>query len=210
MAFAVQIRNSASQDRLEKLIEARLHPGADHAAIDRQIWDLFGESWAIMYTDLGGFSRAVETFGIVHFLQIIYESQKLLVPCIDQHNGILLKIEADSLLVIFRHVGNAMACAVSMQQAVHRYNHGREETAQILLCVGLGFGSVLRIGDEDVFGAEVNAACKLGEEIAKAWDICVTRAVYEAVKHHAEVTFTPLEVIPPGASGAYKLHYALE
>ena len=43
MAFALQIRNNASQDRLEKLIEARLQPGADKEAIDRRIWDLFGE-----------------------------------------------------------------------------------------------------------------------------------------------------------------------
>jgi len=72
VAFALQIRNNASQDRLEKLIEARLQPGADKEAIDRRIWDLFGEEWAIMYTDLAGFSRQVAEFGIIHFLQTIY------------------------------------------------------------------------------------------------------------------------------------------
>ena len=97
MAFALQIRNNASQDRLEKLIEARLQPGADKEAIDRRIWDLFGEEWAIMYTDLAGFSRQVAEFGIIHFLQTIYESQKLFVPCIDRYDGILLKVEADSM-----------------------------------------------------------------------------------------------------------------
>jgi hypothetical protein len=30
-------------------------------------------------------------------------------------------------------------------------------------------------GDDDVFGAEVNAASKLGEDTAKAWEILVTR-----------------------------------
>jgi hypothetical protein len=87
VAFALQIRNNASQDRLEKLIEARLQPGADKEAIDRRIWDLFGEEWAIMYTDLAGFSRQVAEFGIIHFLQTIYESQKLFVPCIDRYDG---------------------------------------------------------------------------------------------------------------------------
>ncbi len=210
MAFAFQIRNSASQDRLEKLIEARLQPGADQAAIDRRIWDLFGEEWAIMYTDLAGFSRGVAAFGIIHFLQLIYESHKLLVPCIDQHDGILLKIEADSMLVIFRNIRKAIDCAVGMQQVVKNYNRDKEDTTQILLCVGLGLGKVLRIGDEDVFGAEVNAACRLGEDTARAWEIFVTRAVYEAAKDHTRVTFTQLETIPPGALGAYKMHYAVE
>jgi adenylate cyclase len=122
VAFALQIRNNASQDRLEKLIEVRLQPGADKEAIDRRIWDLFGEEWAIMYTDLAGFSRQVAEFGIIHFLQTIYESQKLFVPCIDHYDGILLKVEADSMLVIFRNVCKAIDCAVCMQQSVQAYN----------------------------------------------------------------------------------------
>src|SRR5262249_25653139 len=70
----------ASQTRLWKLIEERCKPGADTAAIDKRIWDLFGEDWAIMFTDLSGFSRRVSEFGIIHFLQTIYEQRKLLLP----------------------------------------------------------------------------------------------------------------------------------
>ncbi|MGE3538203.1 MAG: adenylate/guanylate cyclase domain-containing protein [Candidatus Tectimicrobiota bacterium] len=210
MAFTFQIRNSASQDRLEKLIEARLQPGANKADIDHRIWDLFGEEWAIMYTDLSGFSRSVEAFGIIHFLQVIYESHKLLVPCIDQHDGILLKIEADSMLVIFRNVRKAIDCAVSMQQATKDYNYDKEDTEKIFLCVGLGFGKVLRIGDEDVFGAEVNAACKLGEDLARAWEILVTDAVFDVARDRPQVEFVCLDATPSGASGAYKMYYTLD
>jgi adenylate cyclase len=209
MAFALQIRNNASQDRLEKLIEERLQPDANKAEIDRRIWDLFGEEWAIMYTDLSGFSRRVAEFGIIHFLQTIYASQKLFVPCIDCHDGILLKVEADSMLVIFRNVRKAIDCAVHMQQSVQAYNKDKEDTEKILLCIGLGFGQVLRIGDDDVFGAEVNAASKLGEDSAKAWEILVTSPVRDAALELPHVTFTQIDVIPPGTSGAYKMHYAL-
>ena len=107
-----------------------------------------------MYTDLAGFSRQVAEFGIIHFLQTIYESQKLFVPCIDHYDGILLKVEADSMLVIFRNVRKAIDCAVRMQQSVKAYNKDKEDTEKILLGVGLGFGQVLHIGDEDDFGAE--------------------------------------------------------
>ena len=43
MAYRRLIGASASEDRLEKLIEDRLKPGADKERIDSRIWDLFGE-----------------------------------------------------------------------------------------------------------------------------------------------------------------------
>ena len=78
-----------------------------------------------MFTDLSGFSRGVAEFGIIHFLQIIHESQRILVPCIDRHDGILLKSDGDSLMVIFRTARGALACAIAMQDAARDYNHGR-------------------------------------------------------------------------------------
>ena len=84
MAARVSIGSRASEDRLEKLIEERLKPGADKERIDRRIWDLFGESWCVMFTDLSGFSRGVAKFGIIHFLQTIHESERLLIPLIEE------------------------------------------------------------------------------------------------------------------------------
>jgi class 3 adenylate cyclase len=207
MPYVRQIGRSASQDRLEKLIEARLAQGADKVAIDARIWDLFGEEWVVMFTDLAGFSRNVAEFGIIHFLQVIYESQRVLGPCIDEHDGILLKLEGDSMLVIFRAVAKALDCAVAMQRTLREYNVGKAATEQILLCIGLGHGRMLRIGDNDVFGAEVNAAAKLGEDQAKAWEILVTGAVKKAAEEHPAFTFERLDYVPPGAEAAYRLIY---
>ena len=72
MAYRRVIASGASEDRLEKLIEERLKPGADKDMIDQRIWDLFGEEWCVMFTDLSGFSRGVARFGIIHFLQTIF------------------------------------------------------------------------------------------------------------------------------------------
>lgn len=194
---------SASEDRLEQLIGERLRPGADKAHIDARIWDLFGEEWAVMFTDLAGFSRDTASFGIIHFLQIIHESQRLLTPCIDGHDGILLKTEGDSLLVIFRNVDKAVDCALAMQAACADYSREREAAEQVHLCVGLGFGRLLRIGDRDVFGAEVNAAAKLGEDIAGAGEILVTGAVRE--RSRAGLDFVAIDTVPPGANAAFRL-----
>ncbi len=207
MPFTYNVVSGASADRLEKLIAERLAPGADKAAVDRRIWRLFGEKWAVLYTDLSGFSRNVAEFGIIHFLQTIYESHRMLVPIIEKENGILLKTEGDSLIVLFRHVNDALRSAVAMQQCTQQYNKTRSDEEKVLLCVGIGFGDMLRIGDADVFGAEVNAACKLGEDIAKANDILLTGAASRAARLPLNTSLQPLESIPAGADAAFRLTY---
>ncbi|MFA6318875.1 MAG: adenylate/guanylate cyclase domain-containing protein [Elusimicrobiota bacterium] len=207
MPIVTRVAAGASQDRLEKLIAERLKPGSDKAAIDVRIWQLFGEEWSVMYTDLSGFSRRVSEFGIIHFLQIISESTRLFVPCIDDHDGILLKTEGDSMMVLFRSPMRAIEAAVAMQSAARAYNEDRPDAEKLLLCVGIGFGKVLRIGDHDVFGSEVNAASKLGEDTAKAWEILVTDSAKNAVAGVSKFAFEPMEGAPPGAKAAFRLKY---
>lgn len=209
MPYTFNVKASASEDRLEKLIKERLMPGADKSKIDSRIWDLFGEEWAVMFTDLSGFSRGVAEFGIIHFLQIIYESERLFIPLIEENDGILLKMEGDSMMVIFRNVTKAIDCSISMQRILVDYNKDRPDTEKIMLCVGLGFGKMLRIGDRDVYGAEVNASSKLGEDIAKAWQILVTDSVKKAAKNIKDIEFEKIDEIPPGAKEAYSLKYKL-
>lgn len=202
-----RIESHASQDRLERLIEERLAPDADTQAIDKVIWKLFGERWAVMFTDLIGFSRKVAEFGIVQFLQTIHISHRLLVPCLERGAGILLKTEGDSMLVIFRSPADALQVAIDMQRCLAAHNLQRPPAEHVLLGVGIGYGEVLRIGDADVFGTEVNAAAKLGEDTAKAGEILLTAAVYEAAMKDGFEGFDPLAVAPPGTHAAYRLQY---
>jgi adenylate cyclase len=201
------IASGASEDRLERLIEARLKPGADKKKIDERIWDLFGEDWAVMFTDLSGFSRRVAQFGIIHFLQTIHESERLLLPVIEENDGILLKVEGDSFLVIFRNPRKALQCSAAMQRALAAYDEGLADEDKVLLCIGLGFGRMLRIGDADVYGSEVNAASKLGEDRAKAWEILVTGSVKESCKDMEGYSFRKLDEPPAGAEEAYAVDY---
>jgi class 3 adenylate cyclase len=200
-----RIRTTYSEGRLEALIEKRLAPGADKAAVDARIWDLFGERWAVMFTDLAGFSRNVAEFGIIHFLQVIHESHRLLVPVIEDQDGILLKIEGDSMLVIFRSPAKAISCGLHMQRTLAAYNARKRPSEKVLLCVGIGHGDVLRIGDHDVFGAEVNAAAKLGEDTAKSGEILVTGAVRDAAHGAAGLRVHRLGSAPAGTESAWRV-----
>ncbi len=162
---------------LSELICRRTQPGADLAAIDAEIWQRFGQTRAVMFTDLAGFSRQVEEFGIIQFLQVICESERLFEALFSRHQGKCLKRDGDSMLVIFPDTDSMLHCAIAMGLAADAYNQNQLEENRVRLCLGLGFGPMLVIGDEDVYGAEVNAASKLGEDTAKAGEILVTDLV---------------------------------
>ncbi len=196
-----------SAARLFALIEQRTKSEADVEAIDRQIWELFGERWAVVFTDLSGFSRNVEKFGIVHFLQIIHEHHLLLLPIVAKHAGLLVKTEADSMLLLFRTPRRALACCLEMLEACDRVNQRRKPEEQILLCLGLGYGDVLRIGDEDVWGREVNAASKLGEDTARAGEILITEAARKELDEDPRYGFEPAPPVA-GSANNYKLKLA--
>lgn len=199
-----------SEARLWHLIDQRTRTDADTDAIDRRIWDLFGERWSIMFTDLSGFSRNTAKFGITHFLQIIHEKKKLLLPIILAHDGILLKAEADSFLLIFRRPERALACALEMQRTCQLTNERRVPEEQIILCLGIGYGDILRIGDRDVWGREVNAASKLGEDTAGPEDILVTAAAFDELGDIEGIRFERIDDDIPGSAVNYRCHYKKE
>ncbi len=169
-------RRSPSREALERLIEARLQPGADREAIDRQIRERFAETWAVVFTDLVGFSHRTREFGIIHFLSVIHQKKKLIFPVVDAHGGLVLKEEADSWLILFRRPERAVACMVEAQRVCESHNAHVPDEDRVLLCVGVGYGEVLRIGDVDVWGEEVNYASKLGEDLASHREILLTEA----------------------------------
>jgi adenylate cyclase len=171
---------SDAQD-LAAMLAVRNQPDADRAAIDSLIFQRFGCNKAVMFTDLVGFSRRVEEFGILHFLQLIQESEALFLPLIKLHGGRCLKRDGDSLMVVFDLPTDALGAALAMIDATIAVNPLRAPEQRIDICIGLGYGEVLLIDDNEVWGAEVNAASKLGEEVAEGGELLATEGFRFAV-----------------------------
>lgn len=166
---------------LASLINERLRPAADTADVDRRIEALFGEEWCVVFSDMEGFSRRAARTGIIPFLALIHQMNRLCRPIIKHHAGFVLKRIADSYLILFRDPRVALGACVEMQLALARYNDQADERDHIHVGFGIGHGRVLKIGAEDVFGMEVNLAAKLGEDIAGAQEILLTRAAALAI-----------------------------
>ena len=159
-----------------------------------------------MATDLSGFSRGVARFGIIHFLQTIHESERILMPVLERHGGRLLKVEGDSFLAIFADPRDAIAASIEMQRVTRAYNVHKSAEEHVLLGVGLGFGRVLRVAEGEVYGNEVNSACILGETYAHGYDILVTDAVRQRAGD--AFAFEEFPHVPPGAGAAWRVVYS--
>ena len=94
-----------------------------------------------------------------------------------------------------------------MQHACQAFNEKRKPEEKVLLCVGLGFGRILRIGDVDVFGKEVNAASKLGEDTAKADEILVTQSQRDAAGTVEGIEYVALDQAVPGSEHNHRVVY---
>lgn len=205
MSYSALVAIRDPERRLGKLLEDRSQPGADKDEIDARIWDLFGEDWCIMVTDLSGFSKSAAQHGIIHFMQVIYESQSLFVPIIESHNGHIVKTEADSLIVIFRDADKALSCAFALREASENINANRADSEKILVGIGLGAGRILKVGDSEIFGFQVNAASKLGEDTAKDGEILITRQFADIHGGLDSDALAPIADVPGSAEAAFRV-----
>lgn len=166
------------------------------------IESVFGESKAILVLDMSGFSRTTQQHGILSFLLMIHQMQLISRPAIEQAGGKVIKGEADNLFCLFDQVAEAVAAAKEIINRLTTVNMILPVERRLYVAFGVGYGKILNIADEDLFGDEVNLACKLGEDIAGKGEILLTAAA--KVELGTSPTATREEVISiSGISLAY-------
>lgn len=166
---------------LWRLVAERGRPGADREAVEAEIRARFEQRRAVVFTDLVGFSRRTDEFGIVHFLSLIHRKRELLAPVVEQRGGRIVKQEADSWLLLFETPGIAVTAMLECQRRCAEHNLGLAGPERLELCVGIGWGELLVIGEHDVWGREVNVASRLGEDAARGGEILVSESVHLAL-----------------------------
>jgi len=75
-------------------------------------------------------------------------------------------------------VNQAIDAAVEANKAVEAENIPLTGNERFRICIGIGYGEVLRTKNSGVCGDEMNLASKLGEDIAKASEILLTESAY--------------------------------
>jgi adenylate cyclase len=112
---------------------------------------------------------------------MIAQMDELARPAIEDNGGTVVKQEADNLFAYFPTPYQAVEGAKDILRSFAAANTALPDERHINGCVGIGYGPTLVIGDEDMFGNEMNLACKLGEDIASKSEILLTENAYNAL-----------------------------
>jgi len=170
------LEQANSRQTLGRLLNDMIGFPERRAEIAQDIEDTFGQCKAVMVLDMSGFSRTTQQYGIISFLLMIHQMQLICRPCVEQHGGIVIKTDADNLFCLFDSVGEAVKASREIITRLNAVNTVLPADRQLYVAFGIGYGKILNIGDEDIFGDEMNLACKLGEDIAEKGEILLTPA----------------------------------
>jgi adenylate cyclase len=169
------------RDELRRLLSGR-NQDPDHAAqFDRQIRATFERRVAILVLDMCGFSRLSQKHGIIFYLAMIRQMEEAATPAVVGNGGRVIKQEADNLYATFDQPAGALEAALDIFRAFGAVNSVVPSDRDIHGSIGIGYGETLVIGDEDLFGVEMNLASKLGEDVAGAGEILLTAAAHQAL-----------------------------
>jgi adenylate cyclase len=168
-----------TRERLDEMLGAMIERPEDRTALAAQIEAEFCETRAVMILDMSGFSRTTQRRGIVAFLLMIHQLRLLARPCIEDAGGLVVKQEADDLFCMFPDVLSAVKAARDITARLATVNLVLPEDQRLYAAMGIGYGPILNVDEEDLFGDQVNLASKLGEDIAEGGQILLTAAAHE-------------------------------
>jgi adenylate cyclase len=142
---------------------------------------------AILAADVVGYSRLMGanesgTLTALKALQADFIDGK-----IAQHQGRIVKLTGDGMLLEFPSVVNAVACASEVQRGMRDRNARVPQERRIEFRIGINLGDVI-IEGEDIFGDGVNLAARL-QEIAPVGGIAVSQSVRNHVGKRLDLIF---------------------
>ncbi len=145
---------------------------------------------AIVAVDVVGYSRLMGIDEFATLAAFRKHQRELLDVEIARHDGRIVKLMGDGMLVEFASVVNAVACAVEIQKAMAGRNELVPPGQRIEFRIGINLGDVI-VEEGDIFGDGVNVATRL-EGIAMSGGICVSSAVRDQVGDRLPVVFESL------------------
>jgi adenylate cyclase len=151
---------------LERMLADILQRPHAEAELTRAVDARFGRDAAVLVLDMSGFSRTTQQRGIVAFLLMVQQMKRLAAPAIAHEGGVVVKAEADNLYCLFDDVPQALRAAEAIMERLSLANRQLADDRCIYASIGIGFGRILYLEGEDLFGDQVNLACKLGEDLA--------------------------------------------
>ncbi|HKX08422.1 MAG TPA: tetratricopeptide repeat protein [Stellaceae bacterium] len=142
---------------------------------------------AILAADVAGYSRLIGADEEGTLKRLKAYRKELIDPKIAEHQGRVVKVTGDGILIEFPSAVAALRCAVEVQRAMAERNASEAADSSIEFRVGLHQGDIV-VEDGDILGDGVNVAARL-EALAEAGGICVSQRIHEDAVGRVDVIF---------------------
>ena len=193
------------------LLYSQTESSEERHQIEESLWGNFGAEFAVFVLDMSGFSLLTRKYGIVHYLSMVRRMQLTTEPIVKSFGGFMIKYEADNCFAVFPDPLSAVNAAIAMQHAFTAANLLTSDDLDIHISCGIDFGKILMIGREDCFGDPVNRASKIGEDLAAAGEILITKEAMEMIPAEAGIKAQQLTVSISGITiPAFRIEYRNE
>ena len=179
--------------------------------IETSLWEEFGAEYAVFVLDMSGFSLLTRKYGIVHYLSMVRRMQLTTEPIVRSYGGFMIKYEADNCFAVFPDSLSAVNAAIAMQHAFRAENLLTADDLDIHISCGIDYGKILIVGREDCFGDPVNRASKMGEDLAVAGEILITKEAMQMIPAGAGIKAREMNISISGITiPAYLIEYRNE
>ncbi|TIQ52163.1 MAG: adenylate/guanylate cyclase domain-containing protein, partial [Mesorhizobium sp.] len=142
---------------------------------------------AIAVADVVGYSRLMEADETGTLAALRERRKTVLEPIVRDHEGRIVKVMGDGVLVEFASAVNAVKAALELQEKMAEANTLLSEDRRIVLRIGINLGDIIGEGS-DVYGDGVNIAARL-EALAEPGGICVSAKVRDETHGRLELAF---------------------
>jgi class 3 adenylate cyclase len=193
------------------LLYSQTESTEERHGIEKTLWSDFGAEYAVFVLDMSGFSLLTRKYGIVHYLSMVRRMQLTTEPIVKSFGGFMIKYEADNCFAVFPDPLSAVSAAIAMQHAFSAANLLTTDDLDIYISCGIDYGKMLIIDHQDCFGDPVNRASKIGEDLAAAGEILITKEAMEMIPAEAGIKSHELSVSISGMTiPAYMIEYRNE
>ena len=142
---------------------------------------------AILAADVVGYSRLMGANEVGTLAALKSHRAELVDGKIAEHQGRIVKLTGDGMLVEFPSVVNAVACAADIQRRMRERNADVPEDRRIEFRIGVNLGDII-FEDNDIYGDGVNIAARI-ESIARPGGVAVSGAVRDNVGNRLDLSF---------------------
>lgn len=145
---------------------------------------------AILAADVVGYSRLVRNDEAGVLATLKSHRERYFEPIVAAHNGRIVKLLGDGLLIDFASAVEAVRCAVNMQHYVILDNANIPQDAQVRYRIGLNVGDIV-MDQDDIHGDGVNVAARI-ESLADPDGIYMSASIVEQVKTKLDLNIEDL------------------